>query len=74
MKSFLSHLAEVVIDPTTWKIFSLAGISALCTQLAPIVSVLAGLATVGYCLYRWRRDARERTCDKAHCPLRHLPE
>jgi hypothetical protein len=39
-----------------------------------IASITVAVLTGGYIVYKWRRDARERTCDKAACPLRHRPE
>lgn len=39
-----------------------------------IASIAVALLTGSYLVYRWIRDARERTCDKTACPLRHRPE
>ena len=69
MRSLLAALSE----PATRIVLGLSSISGLCVQLAPIVSVVAGLLAIGYGLYRWIRDARSRTCDRMGCPQRHLP-
>ena len=39
-----------------------------------IASIIVAAITAAYMVYRWIRDARERTCDKAACPMRHRPE
>lgn len=39
-----------------------------------IASIVVAGITGAYLIYRWVRDARERTCDKTGCPLRHRPE
>lgn len=39
-----------------------------------LASIAVALLTGGYIAYKWIRDARERTCDKSACPLRHRPE
>lgn len=39
-----------------------------------IASIAVAVLTGGYIAYKWRRDARERTCDTPACPLRHRPE
>lgn len=39
-----------------------------------IASIAVAVLTGSYLVYRWVRDARERTCDKVACPLRHRPE
>lgn len=71
MRSFFAPIIASLSDTTTRLLIGLSSISALCVQLAPIVSVLAGLLAIGYGIYKWRRDARERTCDTAGCPMRH---
>ena len=39
-----------------------------------VASICVACVTIGYMLYKWIRDAREHTCDKVACPLRHRPE
>ena len=39
-----------------------------------IASIMVAGTTISYLVYRWIRDARERTCDRSACPLRHRPE
>ena len=39
-----------------------------------IASIIVACLTGGYIAYKWMRDHRERTCDKASCPMRHRPE
>lgn len=48
------------------------GLSA--EEWSHIASIAVAMLTGAYLVYRWVRDARERTCDKAACPLRHRPE
>ena len=43
-------------------------------QWSHVASIIVAGITAAYMIYRWVRDARERTCDKAGCPMRHLPE
>ena len=39
-----------------------------------IASIAVALLTGSYLVYRWIRDARERTCDARNCPPRHRPK
>lgn len=50
----------------------LLGLSA--EEWSHIASITVALLTGGYVVYKWIRDARERTCDTAGCPMRHRPE
>lgn len=43
-------------------------------QWSHVASIVVAAITAAYMVYRWIRDARERTCDKAACPMRHRPE
>lgn len=43
-------------------------------QWSHVASICVACVTIAYMLYKWIRDARERTCDKVACPLRHRPE
>lgn len=43
-------------------------------QWSHVASIAVAVVTIAYMLYKWRRDYKERTCDKAACPLRHRPE
>jgi len=43
-------------------------------QWSSVASIVVALVTASYVIYKWVRDARERTCDKTGCPLRHRPE
>ena len=43
-------------------------------QWSHVASIIVAAITAAYMVYRWIRDARERTCDKASCPMRHRPE
>ena len=43
-------------------------------QWSHVASIIVAAITAAYMVYRWIRDARERTCDKTACPLRHRPE
>ena len=43
-------------------------------QWSHVASICVACVTIGYMIYKWIRDVRERTCDKAACPLRHRPE
>lgn len=43
-------------------------------QWSHVASIIVAGITAVYMVYRWIRDARERTCDKAGCPMRHRPE
>ena len=43
-------------------------------QWSHVASIIVAGITAAYMIYRWVRDARERTCDKAGCPMRHRPE
>lgn len=43
-------------------------------QWSHVASIVVACITAAYMLYKWVRDARERTCDKVACPLRHRPE
>lgn len=43
-------------------------------QWSHVASIVVAAITTAYMLYKWIRDARERTCDKIACPLRHRPE
>ena len=66
MRSLLAALSE----PATRTVIGLSSISALCAQLAPVVSVVAGLLAIGYGIYRWVRDVRGSTCDRSGCANR----
>ena len=70
MKSLIATLTE---PPIVRALFG--SISALTlSHWSQIASIAVALLTAGYIVYRWQRDARERTCDVAACPLRHRPE
>ena len=43
-------------------------------QWSHVASIIVAAITAAYMVYRWIRDARERTCDKSSCPMRHRPE
>lgn len=43
-------------------------------QWSHVASIIVAVITASYMIYKWIRDARERTCDKTACPLRHRPE
>ena len=43
-------------------------------QWSHVASIIVAAITAAYMVYRWIRDARERTCDKTACPMRHRPE
>lgn len=43
-------------------------------QWSHVASIIVAAITASYMIYKWVRDARERTCDKVACPLRHWPE
>lgn len=43
-------------------------------QWSHVASITVAAITASYMIYKWIRDVRERTCDKAACPLRHRPE
>jgi len=43
-------------------------------QWSHVASIIVAAITASYMIYKWVRDVRERTCDKAACPLRHCPE
>ena len=43
-------------------------------QWSHVASIVVAAITAAYMIYKWVRDARERTCDKTSCPLRHRPE
>ena len=43
-------------------------------QWSHVASIAAASITAAYMLYKWIRDARERTCDARNCPHRHRPE
>ena len=43
-------------------------------QWSHVASIVVAAITAAYMIYKWIRDARERTCDKTACPLRHRPE
>ena len=43
-------------------------------QWSHVASIIVAAITAAYMVYRWIRDARERTCDKTSCPMRHRPE
>lgn len=73
MKQFFSSIFATLTEPSVFKMLSLSSISALCIQLAPVVSVIAGLLAIGYGLYKWIRDVRNHTCNKDACPYRTLP-
>lgn len=73
MKPFFSSIFSTITEPSVFKVLSLSSVSALCVQLAPVVSVIAGLLAIGYGLYKWIRDMRNHTCNKDACPYRTLP-
>lgn len=70
MKQFFSSIFATITEPSVFKMLSLSSLSAICIQLAPIISVLAGLLAIGYGVYKWLRDVRNHTCNKAMCPYR----
>ena len=43
-------------------------------QWSHVASIIVAVITASYMIYKWIRDVRERTCDKAACPLRHRPK
>ena len=43
-------------------------------QWSHVASIIVAAITASYMIYKWIRDVRERTCDKAACPLRRRPE
>lgn len=43
-------------------------------QWSHVASIIVAAITASYMIYKWIRDVRERTCDKAARPLRHRPE
>ena len=43
-------------------------------QWSHVASIVVAVITAAYMIYKWVRDARERTCDKTGCAMRHRPE
>ena len=68
------HIMRDLLNATATKgIVGTIG-SLTLAQWSHVASIVVAGITASYMVYKWVRDHRERTCDKAACPMRHRPE
>ncbi len=69
----MKSLLHTIQEPPVATALTLTSVGALLNLISVVLGIAATCAALAYTIYRWRRDALERSCDVRDCPKRHRP-